>query len=76
MGELKKSVFRGWAQFSVQEFRKFTRATAAVGEVNPFHAEIIRDNFPTDEALRILAYSMCLAANELSFLDSPTYDQS
>lgn len=72
MGRNRGKVFRGWAQFPVAVFRGYTKKTDPVGEANPFHAEILRDGFPTEDAKITLAYTMCLKASAMDFVPSPT----
>lgn len=71
MGERLEKEFRGWAPFPVQTFHKFCVPTLAVGEDNPYHAEINRDNYPTPASLRALAFEICVAATDQDFIPCP-----
>lgn len=72
MGEKRTVRFRGWAQFSVSDLRECIQPTEAVGEENPFHAEVMRDGFPSPEAKRALAYQMCVLASQRDCIPSLT----
>lgn len=68
MGERMNKDFRGWAQFRVFSFRHVTFPTEAKGEVNRYHAEIMRDQYPTAAALRALAFELCVEASKHPFV--------
>ena len=70
MGEKRNKVFRGWAQLSVESIYDLVEPTEAEGEINPFHAEILRDQFPTDRSKRSLAYELCELARRHEFVES------
>ena len=75
MGEKRSKAFRGWVQVSVTSIHDIVEATPADGEVNVYHAEIMRDDdFPTTRAKRALAYQLCELARQQEFVESPSYD--
>jgi len=75
MGEKRNKDFRGWAQLSVTSIYELVVATEADGEVNPFHAEILRDEHPTDRSRRSLAFELCELARLQGFLESPSFEK-
>ena len=60
--------FVGWAQISAADVHRGIRATSSVGEDNPYHAEIDRTQYPTDEALRAFAFQLCVYASKHAFI--------
>lgn len=75
MGNNRGKVFRGWVQVSVTSIHDLVVVTPAEGEVNVFHAEIMRDDdFPTPRAKRAFAYQLCELARQREFVESPSYD--
>lgn len=75
MGRRNGKKFRGWAQFPIREFVKYTQSTVPKGEDNPFHAEVMRDDFSTNAAKRTLAYAMRYMANQQEFVRSPSEER-
>lgn len=74
MGKNRGKVFRGWVAVSVTSIYDLVKATPADGEVNVFHAEIMRDDdFPTARAKRAFAYQLCELARQQEFVESPSY---
>lgn len=75
MGEKRGRVFRGWAQFNVTEIHELVVPTPAVGEENPYHAEIERDDhFLTPAAKRVLAMRLCDLARQYEFIVSQSLE--
>ena len=60
--------FRGWVQLRVSDVKCGVVKKEAVGEVNPFHAEISRDQYQTKDAQRSLAYELCRHALKWDFV--------
>lgn len=75
MGQKRGKVFRGWAAVSVTSIHDLVKSTAADGETNVLHAEIMRgDEFPTTRQKRAFAYELCDLARKLEFVESPSYE--
>lgn len=75
MGENRGRAFRGWVQVDVTSIHDLVKATPADGEVNVFHAEIMRDaDFPTPRAKRAFAFQLCMLALQREFVKSPSHD--
>lgn len=69
MAEKGSTEFVGWAQISAADVHGGLTATRPVGEENPYHAEIDRAQYPTDEALRAFAFQLCVYASKHEFID-------
>ncbi len=70
--EKRSSKFNGWAQISVNQIQKIgVRATEAINEENPYHAEISRSRHQTVSALRSLAFELCVYASKHDFISRP-----
>lgn len=64
--------FHGWAQIKVADLLEIkVQKTDAVGENNPFHAEIVRGNHSDIGLLRSLAFRLCYCAEKQPFLEKP-----
>ena len=75
MGENRGRAFRGWAQLNVTEIHEIVAATPSIGEENPYHAEIKRDEkFRTPIEKRVLAMSLCGLARKHEFIISPSFE--
>jgi len=73
MGENRGKAFRGWATVSVTSIHELVEATAAEGEINIWHAEIMRDeHYTTPLAKRALAFQLCTLARQQEFVPSPS----
>ena len=72
LAQKRSSKFVGWAQIKVRQIESIgIRATQAVNENNPYHAEIIRSEFTTPQSLRALAFQLCVYASENDFIYRP-----
>ncbi len=72
LAEKRSSQFVGWAQIKVRQIESIgIKATLAVNEINPYHAEIIRSEFKTQKSLRALAFQLCVYASESDFIYPP-----
>ena len=60
--------FKGWAQISVSDVHHSIMATDAVGEQNPYHAEIDRSDYQNERTLRSFAFELCVFASKHEFL--------
>ena len=73
----RSSKFVGWAQISVEDVQKIgIHVKEAVGENNPFHAEICRSDYPNINALRSLAFHLCVCASKHKFICRPDENQA
>lgn len=72
LGERKSQEFRGWAQIKVEQLTKISmKKTEAVEEINPYHAELIRDYHRNIVAARSLAFELSVKASEHDFIQRP-----
>ena len=70
MGQTKMGKdFCGWANLQADAYHKLMQKTPAIGEDNPYHAEIMcQDHFPTPEARRFLAFKLSEEARKFEFI--------
>ena len=74
IAEKRKKKFRGWAQMHVKDLlnKKINiKSTKLDNENNPYHAEICRTPYTTDEALRLLAFALSVCAEDHDFIEKP-----
>lgn len=71
MAKKGSTEFIGWAQIAVKDIQKLVQATKAVGEDNPYHAEIDRSGHVNIEALRSFAFRLCVHASKHPFIYRP-----
>ena len=56
--------FRGWAVIMMADLKDKVAPTSAVGETNPYHAELSRKPYPNKFAARALAFMLCMLARK------------
>lgn len=69
-GTTQGKCFRGWLQIPVRELGRLPiLPKKSVGEMNPYHAELSRDDHRKLEAARSLAFRLCVLAGPHPFLN-------
>ena len=72
----RSSTFTGWAQISASDLQQIgIQSTEAINEINPYHAEILRSDYQTVDALRSLAFRLCVYAAKHEFIYRSSYSQ-
>ena len=72
MAERGSTTFKGWVQLCVADLRSKISVTDAEGEQNPYHAEIDRSPYTTVQAMRALAFELCVYASKYEFVEKPS----
>ncbi len=71
MAEKGSTNFSGWAQISAKDVENIIKVIEAIGEENPYHAEIDRSNYQNVDALRAFAFQLCVYASKHEFIPRP-----
>lgn len=72
MATKRERPFTGWAQLRVSDVPKLVvEATEADGEVNPYHAEVNRDNCTDQNHLYMVAFMLATMASMHEFVEPP-----
>jgi hypothetical protein len=81
---LPKQQFHGWAQIPVKKLKKIKIAPSPKGDknklddlsdpYNPYHADIVRDGYRTQQTAEVLAYALAQMASQFHLV-SPLSDK-
>lgn len=69
MANKRATSFKGWAQIHAADLKGRISRTPAIGENNPYHAEIDRSKYNSKETRRSLAFELCVHASKHKFID-------